>query len=60
MELADENAYKASIGGMRLRLSELQESDEEARRIRAEGLNGYEELDGVLYHQELPFVPEAI
>ena len=60
MELADENAYKASIGGMRLRLSELQESDEEARRIRAEGLNGYEELDGVLYHQGLPFVPEAI
>ena len=45
---------------MRLRLSELQESDEEARRIRAEGLNGYEELDGVLYHQGLPFVPEAI
>ena len=45
---------------MRLRLAELQESDEEARRIRAEGLNRYEELDGVLYHQGLPFVPEAI
>ena len=59
-ELADENPYKASIGGMRLRLSELQESDEEAQRIRAEGLNGYKELDGVLYHQRLPFVPEAI
>ena len=45
---------------MRLRLAELQESDEEARRIRAEGLNGYEELDGVLYHQGLLFVPKAI
>ena len=45
---------------MRLRLAELQESDKEAQRIRAEGLNGYEELDGVLYHQGLPFVPEAI
>ena len=45
---------------MRLRLAELQESDEEARRIRAEGLNGYEELDGVLHHQGLPFVPEVI
>ena len=29
-KLADENLYKASIGGMRLRLSELQESDPEA------------------------------
>ena len=59
-ELANEGPYKVSIGGMRLRLAELQESDEEARRIKAEGLNGYEELDGVLYHQGLPFVPEAI
>ena len=59
-ELTNEGPYKVSIGGMRLRLAELQESDEEARRIRAEGLNGYEELDGVLYHQGLPFVPEAI
>ena len=45
---------------MRLRLAELQESDEEARKIRVEDLNGYEELDGVLYHQGLLFVPEAI
>ena len=45
---------------MRLRLAELQESDEESQRIRAEGLNRYEELDGVLYHKGLPFVPEAI
>ena len=45
---------------MRLRLVELQESDKEAWKIKAEGLNKYEKLDGVLYHQGLPFVPEAI
>ena len=46
---------------MRLRLSELQESDNEAQKIRVEGLkSNYEEVDGVLYHQELPFVQEVI
>ena len=46
---------------MRLRLSELQESDNEARKIRAEGLkNDYKEVDRVLHHQGLLFVPEAI
>ena len=59
-ELTNEGPYKVSIGGMRLRLVELQESDEEARRIKAEGLNEYEKLDRVLYYQGLPFVPEAI
>ena len=44
-----------------MRLSELQESDKESRRIRAEGLrDGYKEVDGVLHHQGLPFVPEII
>ena len=32
-ELADENRYKASIGGMMLRLSELQESDPEVQEL---------------------------
>ena len=59
-ELTNEGPYKVSIGGMRLRLAELQESDEEAWRIKAEGLNEYKELDGVLYHQRLPFIPETI
>ena len=45
---------------MRLRLAKVQESDKEAQRIRTEGLNRYKELDGVLYHQGLPFVPEVI
>ena len=59
-KLDNEDLYKVSISGMRLRLVELQESDEEARKIRVEGLNGYEEFDRVLYHQGLPFVPETI
>ena len=45
---------------MRLRLTKLQESDEKAQKIRAEGLDEYEDVDGVLQHQMLPFVPEII
>ena len=33
-ELADENPYKVSISGMRLRLSELQELDQEAQELK--------------------------
>ena len=60
-KLANEGLYKVSISGMRLRLAELQESDNEARIIRAERLkNGYEKVDGILHYQRLPFVPEII
>ena len=46
---------------MRLRLVELQKSDNKAQKIRAEGLkNGYKEVDGILHHQGLSFIPEAI
>ena len=45
---------------MRLRLAKLQESDKEARKVRAEGWDGYEEIDGVLHHQGLPFVLKII
>ena len=34
-ELANENPYKASIGSMRLRLAELQESDPEAQEVKS-------------------------
>ena len=43
-----------------MRLAKLQESDKEAQKVRAEGRDGYEEIDGVLHHQGLPFVPEVI
>ena len=61
-ELVDEDLYKASIGGMRLRLSELQESDPEAQELKSKEQlpDGWEDIDGVLHHQGLPFVPEVI
>ena len=63
-KLADESPYTASIGGMRLKLAELQESDAEAQKIRTEelkkSLDEYVDVDGVLHHQGLPFVPEII
>ena len=43
---------------MRLRLQELQETDSEAQELRSK--EGYEEVEGVLHHQGLPFVPKAI
>ena len=45
---------------MRLRLAELQKSDKKAQKIRAKGLDGYENIDGVLHYQRLPFVPKII
>ena len=60
-KLGDEDLYRVNISAMRLRLSELQESDNETRKIRAEGLkDDYAEVDGVLHHQGLLFVPDAI
>ena len=35
-ELASKGLYKASIGGMRLRLQELQSEDKQARKLKAE------------------------
>ena len=60
-ELADEQPYRASIGGMRLRLPELQAEDKVAREIREKGLKeGWEEIDGVLHREGLPYLPEII
>ena len=39
-ELAAESPYQASIGGMRLRLVELQAKDSQAWKIKAEKLVG--------------------
>ena len=62
VELIDKNLYKASIGGMRLKLSKLQESDPEAQEPKSKEylLDGWKDIDGVLYHQGLLFVPKAI
>ena len=46
---------------MRLRLPELQDNDEEAIALRAGGLpEGWEDVEGVLQYQGLPYVPEII
>ena len=47
---------------MRLKLSELQESDPEAQELKSKKqlLDSWKDIDGVLHHQGLPFVPEVI
>ena len=60
-ELASEGPYKASIGGMRLRLQELQSEDKQARKLRVEQpVKDWQDIKGVLHHQGLPYVPEII
>ena len=52
MKLANENLYKANIGGMRLRLSKLQESDPETQELKSKKqlLDGWEDIDGVPHY----------
>ena len=46
---------------MRLRLPELQDNDKEAIALRAGGLpEGWEDVEGVLQYQGLPYVLEII
>ena len=61
-DLTSEGPYKVSIGGMRLRLQELQEEDTQAQTIRAEklGKDGWEDTEGILHYQSLPYVPEIL
>ena len=64
-ELAQEGPYV--VGGMRLRLHELQAEDEQARKLRADqqpdqqlGQQGWDNINGMLHYQSLPYVPEII
>ena len=60
-ELASEGPYKASISGMRLRLQELQSEDKQAQKLRAEqSVKDWQDIEGVLHYQSLPYVPEII
>ena len=46
---------------MKLRLHKLQAEDKYARKLRAEQLvKDWQDIDGMLYHQSLPYVPEII
>ena len=60
IELANEQPYKASIGNMRLMLQELQEANRKAQELRQQKANCYEEINEILHHQGLPFIPKAI
>ena len=59
-KLAAKKSYKASIGRIKLRLAKLQESDKEIQKIRVEGLYEYKNVNRMLHHQGLPFVPKII
>ena len=62
MQIAIIRPYTASIGSMRLRLSELQGGDLEAQKFRGAefAAEGWEDIDGILHHQGLPYVPQVI
>ena len=45
---------------MRLRLLELQAKDKQARKTKAKHSEGWDDIDGVLHHQGLPYVAEII
>ena len=60
-ELAAEGLYQACIGGMRLRLVELQVEDGQAWKIKTEKLGrNWKNSDRILYHKSLPYIPEII
>ena len=47
---------------MQLRLQELQDEDDQARKVRTEqpGNADWQDINGVLHHQGLPYIPEII
>ena len=47
---------------MRLRLEELQDEDNQARKVKTEppGNADWQDVKGVLHHQSLPYVPKII
>ncbi len=60
-ELTDEGLYTASIGGMRMRLPELQDDDKEAMKLRSERLSeGWEDIKQLLHYQGLLYVSKVI
>ena len=61
-DIARDIPYIANIGGMRLRLSKLQEKVEEKKRLRGfeDLLENWEDVEGVLQYRGLLYVPEII
>ena len=63
-KLANKSFYTDNIGEIRLRLAKLQELDAKAQKTRAKelkkSLDKYVNIDRMLHHQRLPFVPKVI
>ena len=60
-KLANKSPYTASIGGIRIRLPELQDDDKEVKMLRSKRLpEGWEDIEQVLHFQGLPYVPKVI
>ena len=57
-KLANKGSYQASISSMRLRIQELQETHSKAQELRQK--KDYQDINGILHHQDLPCTPEAI
>ncbi len=47
---------------MKMRLPELQDDDKEAKKLRSEQVlpENWEDIEQVLYYQDLPYVPKVI
>ena len=64
IKLANKKHYKASIGRISFKLPKLQESNGKTQKIRAKkltkDLNRYKDVNRVLHHQELLFLPKII
>ena len=56
--LSNKGLYKTSIGNIRLRLLELQETNFKVQELKMK--NGYHDIDRVLHYQGLLFMLKAI
>ena len=59
-KLANKEFYKNKIGNIRLRLQELQETDNKAQELKQEKVDGFKKIDDIFHYQSLPYIPEAI
>ena len=45
---------------MRLRLQELEKTNNKAQELRQQKADGYKEINDIFHYQSLPFAPKAI
>ncbi len=60
-ELAAVDPYTTSIEGIKIELLELRDDNKEAKKLRSERLlEGWEDIEQVLYYQGLLYIPKVI